>query len=31
LAQNAMSIPGMAPYWHAAVHLDRLADVEEGK
>ncbi|WP_155353044.1 maleylpyruvate isomerase N-terminal domain-containing protein [Acrocarpospora macrocephala] len=28
LAQYVMSVPNVAPYWHAAVHLGRLTAVE---
>ena len=27
LAQHVMTVPRAAPYWHAAIHLDRLAEV----
>src|SRR6266542_2426037 len=27
LAQPVMTVPRAAPYWHAAIHLDRLAEV----
>jgi Mycothiol maleylpyruvate isomerase N-terminal domain len=27
LAQYVMTVPGAAPYWHAAIHLGRLAEV----
>ncbi|HKE51370.1 MAG TPA: hypothetical protein VKE25_07660 [Actinomycetes bacterium] len=27
LTQYVMTVPGTAPYWHAAIHLRRLADV----
>jgi hypothetical protein len=27
LAQYVMTVPGAEPYWHAAIHLDRLTEV----